>query len=410
MVGVEQLMQFLKNDTLNRDDGTLQMLNLLTNLTACQKIQELLEQTSKQKKSGQKNTIKFSVKERNQMPAKYRNVFAHDNNLVYYRKRSNGVYEARYHRKGIDIEVSSKDFNTLKQKFIEALNIFAEKGNVRVKSQYTELFNNFAENWLKLKEKTTKPSTYTEYKRLYSHDIAPHFKDKMLADLDREFLQEFLFRYVEEGKNRTAEKLHLVLRCIFDLAADDYKFDSPMAKVILPKYQTKKGKAFTYEEEKKLVQFCTDNPNLSATSALLVLLYTGMRRSELNTLRVLDEHWLECDTSKERMGKDVVTRKIPITPMMRKVLPYINFEKAKITKVNTISTTIKRLFPEHHLHELRYTFITRSKECGINPELVMLWDGHSFDKDVKTSVVDRGYTDYSESYALSEAEKFNYEL
>ena len=40
----------------------------------------------------------------------------------------------------------------------------------------------------------------------------------------------------------------------------------------------------------------------------------------------------------------------------------------------------------------------------------MLWDGHSFDKDVKTSAVDRGYTDYSEKYALSEAAKFEYEL
>ena len=410
MVDVEQLMQFLKNDTLNRDDGTLQMLNLLTNLTACQKIQELLEQTSKQKKSGQKNTIKFSVKERNQMPAKYRNVFAHDNNLVYYRKRSNGVYEARYHRKGIDIEVSSKDFNTLKQKFIEALNIFAEKGNVRVKSQYTELFNNFAENWLKLKEKTTKPSTYTEYKRLYSHDIAPHFKDKMLAEIDRQFLQDYLFRYVEEGKNRTANKLHMILRCIFDLAADDYKFDSPMTKVVLPKYQTKKGKAFTLEEEKQLVEFCKNNPNLSASSALLVLLYTGMRRSELNTMQFVNANWIKCETSKEKMGQNIVERKIPITPMMRKVMPYIDFEKAKTTNVNTINTMIKRLFPHHHTHELRYTFITRCKECGINHELVMLWDGHSFDKDVKTSVIDRGYTDYSESYALSEAEKFNYEL
>ena len=50
MVDVEQLMQFLKNDTLNRDDVTSQMLNLLKNFTAYQKIQELLEQTSKQKK------------------------------------------------------------------------------------------------------------------------------------------------------------------------------------------------------------------------------------------------------------------------------------------------------------------------------------------------------------------------
>lgn len=95
---------------------------------------------------------------------------------------------------------------------------------------------------------------------------------------------------------------------------------------------------------------------------------------------------------------------------MRKVLPYIDFEKAKQTNVNTINTTIKRLFPNRHTHELRYTFITRCKECGINNELVMLWDGHSFDKDVKTSVIDRGYTDYSEKYALTEAEKFNYEL
>ena len=80
----------------------------------------------------------------------------------------------------------------------------------------------------------------------------------------------------------------------------------------------------------------------------------------------------------------------------------------KLTNPHSISSTIKRLFPNHHPHELRYTFITRCKEAGVNPELVMLWDGHSFDKDVKTSVVDRGYTDYSEEYVLAEAEKVNY--
>lgn len=197
---------------------------------------------------------------------------------------------------------------------------------------------------------------------------------------------------------------------IFDLAASDFKFDSPMTKVVLPKYQTKKGKAFTYEEEKQLVQFCKDNPNLSASSALLVLLYTGMRRSELPSLTILDENWMQCKTSKEKMGQDVVYRRIPFTPMMRKVMPYIDFEKAIATNFNTINTTIKRLFPNHHTHELKYTFITRAKESKIDPELVMLWDGHSFDKDVKTSVVDRGYTDFSEKYQLAEAQKFDYAL
>lgn len=94
-----------------------------------------------------------------------------------------------------------------------------------------------------------------------------------------------------------------------------------------------------------------------------------MRRSELQTLRIIDENWLECDTSKEKMGNDVVPRRIPITPMMRKVLPYIDFEKAKQTNINTINTTIKRLFPNHHTHELRYTFITRCKECVQNGNL-----------------------------------------
>ena len=281
---------------------------------------------------------------------------------------------------------------------------------MKAKSRHTVFFNDFAKNWLSLKEKTTKPLTFKEYKRLFEHDISPAFAGKTLAEIDREFIQTFLFSYVEQDKLRTAEKLQLILRCIFDLAASDYKFDSPMAKIVLPKHQSKKGSAFTYAEEKQLVDYCIAHPEMAASDALLVLLYTGMRRSELQTLRIIDENWLECDTSKEKMGNDVVPRRIPITPMMRKVLPYIDFEKAKQTNVNTINTTIKRLFPNRHTHELRYTFITRCKECGINHELVMLWDGHSFDKDVRTSVIDRGYTDYSEKYALSEAEKFNYEL
>ena len=215
---------------------------------------------------------------------------------------------------------------------------------------------------------------------------------------------------LNQEKFGSTERIQLILRCIFDLAADDYKFSSPMTKVVLPRHQSKKGSAFSYLEEKQLVEHCIAHSELTASSALLVLLYTGMRRSELKTLRILNENWMECDTSKEKMGQDVVARKIPITPMMRKVMPYIDFEKAKATNVNTINTMIKRLFPHHHTHELRYTFITRCKECGINHELVMLWDGHSFDKDVKTSVIDRGYTDYSEKYSLSEAQKFNYEL
>ena len=96
--------------------------------------------------------------------------------------------------------------------------------------------------------------------------------------------------------------------------------------------------------------------------------------------------------------------------MVKRILPFIDFEKACDANLNTVSTRLKRLFPNHHPHELRYTFITRCKECGVNPEVVMLWAGHSEDKDVLSSRVNRGYTDFSEGFILQEAEKVNYGL
>lgn len=230
-----------------------------------------------------------------------------------------------------------------------------------------------------------------------------------LKDMTRTKIQEYLFRFVDEGKFRTAEKLHLAFSCIFDLAADDLGFISPMKKIVLPYHESKKGNALTKAEEKTLVEFCVSHKNNAASSALLVMLYCGLRRSELKTIHT-EENFLVCTTSKQRQGRVEVERKIPFSPMLKKVLPYVDFEKAKSVNLSTIQTTFKRQFPEHHPHELRYTFITRAKEAGCNLEAVMLWAGHSFDRDVKTSAVDRGYTDYSDEYLYNEAQKIHYEL
>ena len=104
-------------------------------------------------------------------------------------------------------------------------------------------------------------------------------------------------------------------------------------------------------------------------------------------------------------------RKIPISPMLKRVMPYIDFDNGiKCTK-DQIRHFLNKVFEiHHHTHELRYTFITRAKECGCNLELVMLWDGHKFDEHVKSSAVDRGYTTYSDEYYFGEIEKINYEL
>ena len=88
----------------------------------------------------------------------------------------------------------------------------------------------------------------------------------------------------------------------------------------------------------------------------------------------------------------------------------MDFENAKAATVYSVRDALKRVFHDRHVHELRYTFITRAKECGCSGEVVMKWAGHEFDQDVKTSRVDRGYTDYSENYILKEILKIDYEL
>ena len=395
-----------QTNTRQTDDSVQQLLEAL------KKQNELYKQVlagldpiaEKSKVENRRGVLKFTKKEISQMPINYRNVFATNDMIVHYRLRKDGVYEARFHRQGIDIEVSSKDLTKLKQKFIEKLNNYDGSPKRKKRNQNEKTFAQYAEEWLNIKRVTTKPSTYKEYVRMVGHDILPTFGKLGATEIDRSMLQNYLLTYVDKGTLRMAHKLFLILRCIFDVIADDYNISSPMKKVVVPNYQSKSGCAFTYEEEKKLVNHCLAHLNRDTAHAFLVLLYAGLRRSELASLNVIDGVWLECETSKERMGKNVVKRKIPITPMMKKVLPYIDFEKAKRVNLSTLQTTMKRLFPNHHSHELRHTFISRSKESGVLSEVVSIWAGHSLSGTITTTV----HTHYSEEFQLREADKVNY--
>ena len=96
--------------------------------------------------------------------------------------------------------------------------------------------------------------------------------------------------------------------------------------------------------------------------SLLVLLYTGMRRGELASMQIESENdrtFITCETEKTRKGYATIRRRIPISPMFHKVWDMIDFEKAKKASSKTLSDTIKKVFPERHVHELRYTFISR---------------------------------------------------
>ena len=350
--------------------------------------------------------IKFKKKEIESMPDNLKKLFVVEEKIVTYRFMR-GMYQARFRRDGYSIEVASKDFEIMKQKFLEKLKK-AEEMMEKTSNRYPK-FGEFLKEWLAIKKQTVKESTYKSYCDLTRFNLLERFGETPINELTRREIQGFLFELAEAGKNRTAHKLKQVLNAMFEVIVDDYpELTNPTKKVVLSHYEVKKGVALSKDEEKALIEFCKENPHYQANDAMLVLMYTGMRIGELASI-THDDTYITCVSEKTRKGRKEVIRKIPITPMLRKIIGMIDFEKVKSAKKDTVRDGVKRIFPDRHIHEFRYTFITRSKECGVNPEVVMLWAGHESDSDVKTSRVDRGYTTYSEEYLLAESKKIDYE-
>lgn len=336
-----------------RDEVTQIILKAASESITLDRLKQLTKKEERKadfKEVGTNGFIKFKPKEINSMSDYLKKLFTINDKIVTYRY-VNGLYQARFRRDGYNIEVASKSFDMMKRKFLDKL-LAAEKEK---RNADFPLFANFIEDWLKIKKQTVKESTYKSYENLLSRNILPRFGHYHVNEITRKDIQDFLFELTDEGKNRTAQKLKLLL------------------------------------------------------SAILVLLYTGMRVGELETV-TYDDTFIYCESEKTRKGYAKVIRQIPISPMLKKVLPLIDLEQAKATNRFTIRDALKRIFPNRHVHELRYSFITRAKESGCNPELVMKWVGHEFDADVKTSRVDRGYTTYSQEYILQEINKIAYEL
>ena len=361
-------------------------------------------QENKKQEDGQR-FVKFTKKEIESMPEIVRSILASDEKVITYRLVYGKYNQARYRRDGIDVEVMCKDFEKMKKKFIKK---FYQALIEKQSSKYPS-FKEFVEEWLKIKKQTVIDSTYKSYENLVFAHMLPRFGKIRINEITRKEIQDFLFGLVEQGKNRTAHKIKQLMSNMCIMIADDYELKNPVEKVVLSHYKVKKGRAFTKDEEFQIIEYCKNNPNLSGISAVLTLIYTGMRVGELPSIKVYS-NYLTCVTEKIRRGHDDVIRKNPFTPMLKKVIDLIDFENARTVSPYSVRDLLKRIFPDRHVHEFRYTFITRAKECGVNPEVVMIWSGHEFDRDVKTTRVDRGYTTYSDEYLFREASKIKYEF
>lgn len=367
------------------------------------------DEESKKERAG----LYFTEKEIRALPKKLQKDFKQKN--IRYREKT-GIYEIRKRIDGIDYFASSKNRNEAVRKFIKLLRTPPEqlrKKRDAVKEQPQELpktspaFSQVCEDWLELKRPTIKKRTYDYYVQVFEANILPPFYGRRVDDVKQSDVQKLINDYVEQEKYRTATKIYQTLNAVFEYAVGEELLErSPMRKLRPPKYEEQNGIALTLEEEREfvaLVNGCKCLPEIKA--ALLFLLYTGIRRSELATARI-EGDFVSVACSKVRKGFKERRRLIPITPMLARWLPGINLEELHAVRPDALTQAMKRLMPSHHLHELRHTFITRCQECGVPREVVSVWAGHAADNTQTSNV----YTHFSADFMKKQAEKVDYNI
>lgn len=358
-----------------------------------------------------KSPFYFTKKEILKMPEEFQKVIT-IKIPIYVRQKPNGVYEARYRAHGYNICVSSVEYDELKAKFlIKLANYTPPKNAPQPAEELPELvrpqFKATAERWLELKRPTIKPTTHAYYVQLFGANIFPAFSGRYLDEVKQSDVQAVLNAYIEQGKYRTAAKIYQTLSAVFEFAVGEEILErSPMRKLRPPKYEERGGVALTLEEEREFLRVlrqsnCTDE----IKNALLLLLYTGIRRSELASARA-EGGFISVVSAKTRKGFQEKRRAIPVTPMLARWLPTFDLLQSTAVRPDALTQAFKRLMPAHHLHELRHTFITRAQECGVPREVVSVWAGHAADGSQTSNV----YTHFSKEYMQREAQKVTYEV
>jgi integrase len=353
-----------------------------------------------------KNCAKFTEKELEKMTKEFRKSFKTHKLKAHVRKTKDNIYEVRCVHKGHIIQGTSKDLVTAKEKFITRLNeIDFSRPPTKGKRSYLV---DYMEEWLETAKKPfIKESTYGDYQQTFKAYIKPHFEGKKLTQIKYFELQDYLNEFSNAGKHRTAKKIYQLLSTMFDYAvADGIIPRTPMAKIKLMRYEQEHGVPLTIDEESAFIKDFYAKPDIY-NQAFAFILYTGIRRSELATATI-DENWIYIATSKQRKGMKDKIRAIPISPMLAKVLPYINFDEIKTIPVNVLTNRFRKLCPGHHLHDLRHTFVTRAQECGIKREYVSLWAGHKADNSITSNV----YTHLGQNkeVQIAEMKKYDYPL
>ncbi|MBE7087172.1 MAG: hypothetical protein E7369_02595 [Clostridiales bacterium] len=258
-----------------------------------------------------------------------------------------------------------------------------------------QTFDAFATYYFeKFRQKRLAKRTYDSDMSRYRNHLKPFFKNKPLKRITPAECQDVIDKLVSEGKFKTAEEIHSLLSIIFKAAIlHNVITKNPLNVVYLEKYERQHGSALSSEEITSLKNTLSDTAFMQP---FMILLYTGLRPNELPSVRI-DGEFIVAINSK-RKSKTVEYKKIPITPMLKPFLA----EPLNLSSPDYLRRKMREVMPTHKLYDLRTTFYSKCKECGVSEPALNHFVGHS------NGVLGNTYTKLSDEYLLKEGEKIRF--
>ena len=352
-------------------------------------------EVEKGKTENLKNHQFWTAKEMMEMP------FLKD---LKYRRTRDGIHQFRYRREGFNVSFNSKNFEIAKKKARDFISELKNKTKNDIKIKHLNSFSYVADIWFSTKKLHVDALTYRTYLSVYKNHIEQKFGNMSISKILPMHLQPF-FDDLFSRLGKTCENAKYIMSNVFKYAvANRLCPTNPMDGVTVEKHCRTPGKNLTDEQ---LERFKLTMGNVADFGiAYLIILYTGIRGAELESLMF---DWsagtftvknAKLKKSQKRRPENL-TRTVPIFPALYPLRERIEKENWRFER-RKISNSLCKFWTENSVKDLRHTFSGKAREAGIENEIVNVWMGHLTPGNNVTANV---YTHFSMDFQKKEALK-----
>jgi len=243
-------------------------------------------------------------------------------------------------------------------------------------------FEKFADEFIEIYAKQNKRSWQRDLESLKK--LKPFFKGKMLADIGPQMAENYKAKRITAVAKSTANREITLLKTIFSKAVEWGRIEkNPMSTVKKFKEKLKDMRILKDYEAIRLI----DSANSHLKPVLIIALNTGMRRSEILSLK-----WEHVDFRKGLIFiKDSKSsdREIPINYMVFEILKglprvheHIFFNPITGTHIKDVDASFKAACKRVDIkglrfHDLRHTAASRMIQAGVDLVTVSRILGHA---------------------------------